>query len=105
VESYIAQGLKLLNIPNNSSEHAFRHHYLPLLENQRLSHRLPLSPPKVGPDAVGCDVMQRVKVDLASGSQATGCPCSFSRLFLFAARWNQTMVCECLSDPQTLMNC
>ena len=77
----MAQGLKLLNIPNIGSEHAFRHHYLPLLENQRLSHRIPLSPPKVGPNAVGCDAMQIVKVDLASGSQATGCPSSFSRLY------------------------
>ena len=38
-------------------------------------HRIPLSQLKVGPDAVGCGVMQRVKGDLASGSQVTGCPC------------------------------
>ena len=77
----MAQGLQLLSIPNSGSEHAFRDHYLPPGEKQRLPQRIPLSTLKVGPEAGGCCVMQRGRVDLASGSQVTGGLCSLSRLF------------------------
>ena len=71
----MAQGLKLLNISYNGIEHAFT---APLPTYTGESKAFPphtVSPLKVGPDVVDCDVMQRVKVDRASGSQATGCPC------------------------------